>query len=150
VSLQLDWLGLAEGAVFDGRKALSLIGINQNVVRIDKFPAQWQTSVVVIASENREDDSSTSSENDSSTSCSGSLSIVIRDPKETIVSSNTSKVVIERRDNDIPGAFVAVALVGLQLTMHGRYRITAELTQDAESVLPSTKHTDIFVVPESQ
>jgi hypothetical protein len=139
MSLHLEWLGIVEGAVFDSRRALTLVGINQNVLYIDDFPTPWQTNIVVMGADDVEDHSAGSN--------SGTISIEIRDPSDGRISSTSNKVVLERVHKEIPGSVVAVALVGLQLTRHGRYRITAELKPDKETELSSVLHRDIFVMP---
>src|SRR5438105_275331 len=55
MSLQLEWLGIAEGAVFDARKALTLVGINQDIVRVSSLPTQWQTTIIVLAADDSEE-----------------------------------------------------------------------------------------------
>jgi hypothetical protein len=142
MSLQIEWLGIAEGAVFDSRRALTLVGINQNLLYIDDFPSSWQTTIVVMAAED--------GENLPDSPSSGSISIEIKDPTNGRVSSTSIKAVFERRHKDLPGSVVAVALVNFQLTRHGRYRISAELTPDGSTEPSSVLHRDIFVMPKEE
>lgn len=142
MSLRLQWLSIAEGAVFDSRRALSLVGIDQNVLYQDKFPIQWQTNIIVLASEDADDLSESPD--------SGSISIEIRDPSDARISATASKIVLERKHKELPGSFVAVALVGIQLTRQGRYRIVAELTPDGSTEPSSVLSKDIFVLPKEK
>jgi hypothetical protein len=138
VALQLEWVGIAEGAVFDTRKALTLVGINQNVVRVASLPSPWQTSIIVLAG----DDGLTGG----SDILSGSISLEVKDPEDKVVFSTTNKVVVEPPEKEIPGSFVAAALVILQLTQAGRHRINVTLKPDSDEGEASVGHKDIYVI----
>jgi hypothetical protein len=138
MSLQLEWVGIAEGAVFDARKALTLVGINQNVVRVTSLPSPWQTSIIVMAA----DDTVSGTLG----VLSGTISIEIRDPSNNVVFSTTNKVVVEPAQSDIPGSMVAAALVIMQITQAGRYRVNVVLTPEADGEEESRGHKDIYVI----
>lgn len=142
MSLELEWLGIAEGAVFDSRKALSLVGINQNIVRVGTLPAQWQTTIIVMAADDSDDAADGT--------VSGTLSIEIKDPSNETVSSTKNKLVVDRPQKEVPGSVVAAALVGLQLSQLGRYSVTAELTPDAGGGSPSKRHKYIYVISDAE
>jgi hypothetical protein len=139
MSLRLEWLGIVEGAVFDARRALTLVGINQNIVYADSLPTPYQTNIVVMAADD--------AEGEAAGPASGSISIEIRDPAGERISSTSNKVVVERVHKDVPGSVVAVALIAIQLSQYGRYRITADLTSVGSAEPSSRLHRDIFAIP---
>lgn len=138
MSLHMEWLGIVEGAVFDSRRALTLVGINQNILYADDFPINWQTTIVVMAAEDSEDLPESPS--------SASISFDITGPSGERLSSSSNKAVFTRRHTDLPGSVTAVALANLQLQNHGHYRITAELVPDDRTQPSSVAHRDIFVL----
>jgi hypothetical protein len=128
MSLQLDWVGLAEGTVIDTRQVLSLVGVNQNVFRVDQVPASISTHIAVLISESPEAADGPAGD------LVGHVSLRVCDPDGREISSTANTVSGERKLKDIPATFVLAAMTTIRAEQLGRYSVEVVLdSQDGES-----------------
>ena len=85
MTLHIDWLGTAEGAVLDSRGAPTLVGLNQNVITPEGFPVAWTSSIFVFVTEDPED-------LPSDPEISGVIRIEFKDPRNEIISVSTQTI----------------------------------------------------------
>ena len=140
MTLQLEWLGIAEGSVIDSRGVASLVGVNQNVVTPQALPFAWSSSIYVFISE--DPDNLPDNQDISAT-----ISLEILDPDGTIISSSTQTIKNQRKYPDIPVTIAVAAQIVLAIQKSGRFTIACTL-RSSDSSEPLDQHKKyVYVLP---
>ena len=143
MTLHIDWLGTAEGAVLDSRGAPTLVGLNQNVITPEGFPVAWTSSIFVFVTEDPED-------LPSDPEISGVIRIEFKDPRNEIISVSTQTIKTQRKYENIPATIAAAAQVMLAIQEPGRYTISATLKSSAEDIGGEHGEKYVYVIAPEQ
>jgi hypothetical protein len=143
VTVFFDWLGIAEGVANDARGALTLVGVNQNVLIAPQFPHNDVRTIIILAV----DEEGTVLTADASID----LDIQLVSPAGKVLFANHQSVNMSAASNPagIPPevtsrGFQFVGSLSLQLTEYGRHVLSATIVVgDAE---PESRSRNLWVV----
>lgn len=134
MTVDIEWFGMAEAAVEDGRGVPALIGLDQNVVVAEKLPVTTKRVFVLLLKDNEQP----------TPLLPGSkmpITISVESPSgATLVATTQLSNVGEKRFPDVPLGFRMFAELGLNLEDYGRYvaKCKVELP-DGSSIEAETK-----------
>lgn len=121
MSPQITFMGFAEGATFDGRGSLALVGFSPQATVVERFPAQVSPALVMIVDD--DDD--------------GAVLKLGRTAKVRIVVTNESGEVVffveqgsavaEIKNTGLPGRLALVAQFPITASKAGRYCYSATI-----------------------
>lgn len=138
MALHLEWVGIAEGTVIDSRGAATLVGVNQNVLTPQTVPFAWAVSIFMLLTEETD---SPSDAQDSS----GLATLNLLGPDDSVLSSTTQTVKVQRKYPDIPATMALAAQVVIAIQNFGRYTIIASLKSSDGTEEVSKKY--MYVLP---
>lgn len=143
MTLQLEWLGIAEGSVIDSRGAASLVGVNQNVVTPQALPFAWTSSIYAFVTEDPDNIPD-------SQEISGTVALEILDPDGTVISSSTQTIKNQRKYPDIPVTIALAAQIVLAIQKSGRFTIACTL-RSTDSSEPLDRHMKyVYILPPAE
>jgi hypothetical protein len=137
--VRIEWFGLAEAAVEDGRGALALVGLNLNVVVAQRLPVAFRRAVVLIIT----DDERTLTPGEEM-----AINFSIEDANGKVIEATGVRFGIGDQPNpEYPGSVQLAATIASDAKEYGALTIRAEATLPDGSTLTATK--DLYVVPQA-
>ena len=134
--MRIEWLGIAEGAVVDGRGAFTVVGLNMNLVIAEKLPVPFVRSVILLVETDRTLDADDEV----------SISFQLTDPTGKVMSaSNATSKVAPPISPESPAFIQLIAQLGGVAREYGAYSIACDVQVTNREPLKATKR--IFVVP---
>lgn len=138
MALELEWLGLAEGATNDGRGVLAAVGINQNVVVAPSLPATLGRVVILIVNDDEKNDLPPGSDL--------TLQMSVIDPDGRSLSTNSTQISVgDRKFDELPVGFNLTAQLQVSVSAYGTYTIECSIESASGVMVRGTKK--LYVVP---
>lgn len=111
--MKIEWALQAEGLGQDARGALTIIGVNQNVLTVNSLPARTKRAIVLHVIEVEAGESL-------------SLSVSVKDPDGVVVLAQSADMTLgEFLYTDIPAAFDVPAEMAISVEKWGTYTFEA-------------------------
>jgi hypothetical protein len=139
--MRIEWLGIAEAAARDERGAITLVGVDQNVIVAPSLPVTKERTFLLIA-----DDEGISLAPGSKLT----LDVSVTAPSgKVVVAAGAQEVPVgEKRYPDLPGGLKLGGDLRLQITEYGTYSIHVSLTVTASGeVLTADKSIHVVAQP---
>ncbi|MEU5968899.1 hypothetical protein [Streptomyces globisporus] len=118
----MTFMGFAEGATFDARGQLALIGFSPQVHTVEQFPAQLAPSVVVIV----DDDDESQVLKDGRTA--SVRMVVANEAGEVVFFVEQATPIAEAKKSGLPGRLTLMAQFPITASKAGRYRYHATIS----------------------
>jgi hypothetical protein len=126
MTLRVDYLGIAEGAIFDARGGLAVVGFSPQALIAESLPSQLAFHLIMIAED--EDEGSKGSVLLAETNT-VSIKIQLTAPDGQVVFFVDQKTPLQAvRVPDLPPRMMVVAVVPFTAAKAGAYRVTLTLT----------------------
>lgn len=139
MSLEVAWFGMAEASAIDSRGAMTLVGINQNVVVAETLPALRKRVLVLHLRDSEEPEQLLVP------GARLTVKMWVNGPDESEIFRQTATVDIgEKRWADIPGGANVTTEMQLNIEAYGRYRIHCEVAVQGQDEL--SVYQDLWAV----
>lgn len=123
MSIQLEWFGLAEGSTEDSRGALTLVGVNQNIIQAREFPVNVKRQFVILTGEDEGFEDLTDRRIH--------VTVEVTSPSGELVASAKQVVNIHgKRRKEIPGSLQLVGAMNFEVGEVGAY-LAACIVEDS-------------------
>lgn len=140
MSPQVTFIGFSEGATFDARGQLALIGFSPQVHIVDQFPAQLAPTVVVIVDD--DDESHTLKEGRTA----NVRIVVANEADEVVFFVEQATPVSEVKKSGLPGRLTLMAQFPITASKAGRYKYQATISIAGSQAPSLTAHASLRVV----
>lgn len=140
--MKLEWVGLAEASVEDGRGAVTLVGLNLNVFAPKALPAGTKRTVVIIA---RDEDG------DLIPGSTLEVRLRVDSPSEQgTLAFSQNLTVGDRKYENVPGGLTIQADLGVDVKEYGPYTIRVGLESGGVTLAEGEKILYVVEPPSSQ
>ncbi|MFF8485129.1 hypothetical protein [Streptomyces antibioticus] len=136
-------MGFAEGATFDARGSLALVGFCPQVVSVERFPAQVSPALVVIV------DDDVDGTNLKLGRTANVRLIVTNEAREVVFYVEQATTVTEVKNTGLPGRIALVAQFPVTASKAGRYTYSATIKISDSSAPEMNADASLLVVDQA-